>query len=256
MIVNQNVADLGRSEDRMLTFFLTQRTGSSALTAWLVEALGKDKVYDHRHVADFIRWRECPSEKLKGYKVYTGLEDNRVAKAPVPFTGFSVVRHPLFRIRSLYDMSRGNETHWSHEIATQNDLAGFYRSGKEVLTFYFQNLCCRRIATKPRYEEARKNIDRFFGAVGLTHHLNHFSSFLIATYGWNIEPMPGSVPDEEKYKFVWDDPAVEMILDDNREDLALYEDISKSALKRFAQSRPLGSPEPNSNVACQVYASE
>jgi hypothetical protein len=256
MIVNQNVADLGIAEDRMLTFFLAQRTGSSALTAWLVEAVGKDKVYDHRNVANFIHWRKCPPERLKGYKVFTGFSDNRIAKAPLPFTGFSVVRHPLFRIRSLYDLSRRKQRHWSHEIAIKNDLAGFYRGGKELQPIYFQNLCCKRIATTPLYEAARQSIDLYFGAVGLTHHLNHFSSFLIATYGWNIDPMPGSMPDEEKYKFVWDDPAVEMILNDNREDLALYEDISKSALERFAQSRPIGSPESKSDGARQVCAGE
>jgi hypothetical protein len=106
-------------------------------------------------------------------------------------------------------------------------LEEFYRRASEENPDYFQNLQCRRICRRADAKLAVETLKEHFVGVGFTSRLPSFVSEIGEALGWPEMRLRAVPPDEERYAAVATPALRDMVLDQNREDLALVETMEK-----------------------------
>jgi SAM-dependent methyltransferase len=234
MYVNPKLLERAADPNVLLAFFLAQRGGSSSLAAWLASAVGEANLYHYRYVPKFVHWRQLPPDQLQFYRAYLGFSDfilDRNMKKE--FVAFSTVRHPVFRLASLYETSKRDRLLVYHKLALSTDLGGFYRAIAVERPYYVQNLCARRIAGQPNAQAAIETMQKYYGAVLPANHVGLLTQVLVETCGFQCPPLVSNRQDEENYGTYLADPAAKEILEGNSEDVKLYDYVVASAVPSF-----------------------
>lgn len=236
MHIDETIMARGRDPAALLAFFMAQRSGSRALVAWLQRHLAKSEVYYYRNVDPFVHWRRSNAEILRSFRVYYAFSEFRPMDMGRPLVAFSVARHPVYRIASLYEMSKVEKTHRYHELSLRATLRDYYREGSADMPNYFHNVNCYRICERHSFDMALETMGSHYGLVGLTEHLDRLSAKLASTYGWPLDPLPPATPDAAKYEALVDPATFAEIAEGNAEDIKLYDYLN--GLARAPQSKP------------------
>ena len=229
MFVNEDVLARGKEKEALFAFFHSQRTGGSTMTRWFQSVFGKENVFARRTVPNWVAWDKIDDiHTLDGFRLFSGFAYFKKIDFGRPVVPISMVRHPFYRIVSLYKMSRSHD-HFMHDFAKQATFEEFYREGSARRYYYFNNLICRRIATKPNADAAMEIMRKHFGVVGLTNHLPQMTAFLLDYFGWQGESPPQRkiIPDEVNYASFVREPIFTEIMERNSEDFRLFEYVSK-----------------------------
>lgn len=212
-----------------MVFIHSQRTGGSNTLRWLRTHFGDDKAYTSKTVDGFKHWRQIEDlHTLDPFDVYGGfsrfIERDTLGR---PIYGMANVRHPFYRIASLYGMSRKAESHWLHDVAVKHSFEDYYQIGAEQKPEYFHNMTARRLGGKPDFDSAKAMMEKHFGLVALTNYLPQATKVLVETLGWNIPPMAETpAPPDHVHYARYDDSAVrDEIVANNQEDVRLFEYI-------------------------------
>ena len=249
MFVNKDVFATARSEDALLGFFFAQRTGSRALVRWISETIPWDKVYYYRNVPNFVHWKKTPSEDLKNSLAYAGFSEFVPRDlGGRPFAAFSLVRHPVYRIASLYEVSKRDKLLVYHRVAAASSFEDFYRHVAADRPYYFSNLCCYRIANQVSFAAAQEAMSKHYAAVGLTDQIAAMTRRIADDIGWSIEPLADETSDVVKYAKYLESPALDEILSNNREDLRLFEYVQSAGSDQGAVAS-VPAPAPASESA-------
>ena len=245
MFINKETFEKARSKNALLGFFFAQRTGSRALVRWLGGKIPSEKLYFYRNVPNFVHWKKTPDDVLEQAQAYAGFSDFVPRDlGGRPFAAFSVVRHPLFRIASLYEVSKRDKLLVYHPIAAKSSFEDFYRHVAVDRPYYFHNLCCFRIAGDTSFGAAQEAMNKHYAAVGLTDQIGSLTRVISDNLGWSLDPLRDETPDEEKYASYLTSLAVDEILSKNKDDVQLYEYIrglgqaQKSGMSSFAADSP------------------
>ncbi|MBC2776028.1 hypothetical protein [Parasphingopyxis marina] len=230
MYVNDTILARAHEPRSLMLFIHSQRTGGSNTLRWLRTHFGDERSYTSRTVDDFRHWRQIEDlHTLDSFDLYGGF--SRFIERDIfdrPIYAMANVRHPFYRIASLYGMSRGHQTHWLHEVSLKHSFEDYYRIGSEAKPDYFHNVTTRRLGGQPDFDAAKTIIEKYFGLVALTNYLPEATRVLVDTLGWDDAPMEATPapPDHIHYARYDDSPVRDEIVANNREDLRLFEFIN------------------------------
>jgi hypothetical protein len=249
--INDRLVHVARKEDLLLVFPHAQRTGGSSTMRGVIltAAYGENRIYHRFHVPLAKRWRTITDADVHGFCVYTDMTNYHRIKLQRPYVAIALLRHPVYRAASLYRFIRNKTDHALHELATRCAIEDFYPRASDINPRYFRNLQCRRICGRTDARAALEMIRSDFLAVGFTSHLAEYARALGSLLGWPDIPLATVLPDEERYASLVTPNFREMVLKDNREDLALYEAVVSGTL-----SRPAALRETVSKTAARVRA--
>jgi hypothetical protein len=228
VFINERLLERARRDDAILVHPHVQRTGGGTIRR---QALAK--VYGARHVysrmfRDPVKpWGKLTDADLEGCRAYTDLEIFKPIELRRPYAGLASLRHPLYRAISLYGLARVLETHRHHELAMNVSLEEFYRRASDESPEYFRELQSRRICSRADAKQAVETLMEHFVGAGFTNELATFLSTLGSALDWPALDIHSVPPDEERYASVVTPALRAMVLDQNREDLALYETMRK-----------------------------
>lgn len=251
MFVNESILSRGYEKDALFAFFHCQRTGGSTMMKWFQGVFGKDKIYSRRTVPSWQTWEDISDPRvLEGFRLFGGFAYFRSFDLKRPIMPISMVRHPFYRIVSLYKMSRAHEGHFLHKMAIDSSFESFYRQGSARRDYYFHNLNCRRISGEPGGQAAIDVLHGQFGAVGVTNRLSALTQMLSSYYGWRAAPPDGSigkvVPDDVNYASFAKGAVYDEIMSKNAGDLALYEHVSSQETQApYSRPAPANIFEPD-----------
>lgn len=224
LFVNDKFAELTMRDEDLLVFFHAQRTGGSALRHVLARAFGQDNIFCTQYVDDFQHWDKVSPERLSSMKIFAGHSNFVERDMGRNLHYISLLRHPVYRIISLYYYCQKHQKHPLHEFAMSNDILGFYRNSIIKRSYYLNNLMCSRICGEPDFEKARDYIESKFLAVGLTDQLGDFVHWLLSSQGIEPEVLESLQHDSVRYaELIKDDEMVRVIKEGNSEDVALFE---------------------------------
>ena len=234
MFVNEAILARGQEPDALFAFFHTQRTGGSNFQRWLRQHFPDEVVYSPRTVGNFVHWLKMSDfSTLDRFKVFAGFGEYRNYPLERPLIALATIRHPFYRIVSLYKMSKSHPTHFLHEVAAAESFENFYRIGSQRKGWYFHNLTTRRIGggSDAKFDQAVANMKRDFGMVIPTNDLFRGSEIMLERYPWKMKPMEkkGARPDAENYQAFDSSPVRAEIMANNREDERLYEYVVRGA---------------------------
>ncbi|HEY1706697.1 MAG TPA: hypothetical protein VGG10_00420 [Rhizomicrobium sp.] len=226
--INEPLLKIARRKDAILMHPHAQRTGGGTIRRQVLAKLfGQNHVYSRMFRDSVKPWSKLTDRDLEGCRAYTDLENFKEIRLSRPYTGLASLRHPLYRAISLYGLVRGLETHRHHELAMHVSLEEFYRRASAENPEYFRDLQSRRICRRADAKQAVETLKLHFVGVGFTNQLPAFVSALGTALGWPQLDIHDVAPDEERYAAVVTPALRDMVLDQNREDLALYETMQK-----------------------------
>lgn len=229
LYVNQKIDETPLSEDALIAFFHGQRTGGSALRHILARGIGTDKVFATQYAGEFEHWHKIKPETLLGLRVFAGHSNYSQVDLGREQRYISLVRHPVYRVFSIFYYCKRYDTHALHPFTNNATMAEFYESARKRSPSYFDNVQCRRISGEMKIGPAMKALEDHMWAIGATEKLNNFTDWLLPKLGAEKEDVPDLGSDAEKYaKELKNTDLVERILNDNREDLQLFEYLNAS----------------------------
>jgi hypothetical protein len=255
--INRNLIALARREDTLIVFPHAQRTGGKAFRdSVLAAAYGKDRVYSVSRGTGSKLWRDVTAEDLKGFRVYTGASNFADLDKGRPCVFLALLRHPLYRVASLYGYCRKRTDHRLYELAARLPLEDFYREASGVYPIYLRNTQCLRICGKPSAMKARRTLEEKYLGAGLSSDLGGFAKALGDALGWPPIQVDSIAPDEERYAGLITPGFRDMVLQESAEDLKLFEALSTGTWPSFTRTllskfgrRSAGMPSDNPRPA-------
>lgn len=234
MFVNEAILARGQDPEALFAFFHTQRTGGSNFQRWLRQHFADEVVYSPRTVEKFVHWQKMSDfSVLDRFKVFAGFGEYRNYPLGRPLVALATIRHPFYRIVSLYKMSRSHPTHFLHDVAAAESFENFYRIGSQRKAWYFHNLTSRRIGGggNASFDQAVANMKRDFGMVIPTNDLFRGSEIMLERFPWKIKPMEkkNALPDAQNYQAFDASPVKTEIMANNQEDERLYDYVVRGA---------------------------
>ena len=224
MFVNDKVLELGRDERSLFAFFHAQRTGGSDFLRWLSDIFPKGQVFTRPALqADYDHWYKIDAKRLDGFRLIGGFSHYcEKEDFDRPFVGITLIRHPFYRIVSLYEMSRRDTQHYRHAQAMRCTFEQFYQEVDKEEPSYLHNIACNRVSNSASADESIEMLSRRFGVAGTTTKLRDMTELLIRTYGWSAEPMLPMISDELRYRPYASSPVFADVLEKSAEDMKLY----------------------------------
>lgn len=236
--INPKLVALARRDDTLIVFPHAQRTGGKVLRdSVLAAAYGKDRIYSvsSRGTGSKL-WRDVTAGDLKGFRVYTGASNFADLDKSRPCVFLALLRHPLYRVISLYNYCRKRTDHRLYELATRLPLEDFYREASKVYPIYLRNTQCLRICGKPSASKARRTLEEKYLGAGLSRDIAGFAKALGEALGWPPIPVDSIAPDEERYADLITPGFRDIVLRESAEDLKLFEALSTGVWPSFAQT--------------------
>lgn len=225
--INRKLVELARRDDTLIVFPHAQRTGGKAFRDQvLAAAYGKDCIYSVSRGTGSKLWRDVTAEDLKGFRVYTGASNFADLDKGRPCVFLALVRHPLYRVVSLYGYCRKRADHRLYELATKLPLEDFYREASQVYPIYLRNTQCLRICGKPSAHKARRTLEEKYLGAGLSSDIGGFAKALGEALGWPPIQVDSIAPDEERYADLITPGFRDIVLRESAEDLKLYEALA------------------------------
>lgn len=232
LFVNKNFNELRIKDDDMLVFFHAQRTGGSALRHVLARAYGEDSIFCTQYVDDFKHWEHVSAERLSSMKIFAGHSNFMEREMGRNLHFISLLRHPVYRIISLYYYCQKHQKHPLHDFAMNQDILGFYRNSIIKRSYYLNNLMCSRICGEPNFEMAKEYIESKYLAVGLTDQLGDFVHWLLSSQHIEPEVLESIEHDSIRYAdIIKNEKMVREIKEGNSEDVALFEYMNSRYFK-------------------------
>jgi hypothetical protein len=222
--INTALVNRARSDDALIVFPHTQRTGGKALRDQvLCKVYGPERVYSGSRGTGDKTWQAVTGADLGAFKVFTGPSNFADLDKGRPTVFISLVRHPLYRAVSLYHYCRKRVGHKLHEIANRCTMEEFYPEASRVHPVYLRNTQCLRIAGKTNARKAQETILEKYLGVGFTGNVNEFGNALGAELGWPPLPSHPAQPDPERYDGEITPRFRDQVLSESAEDLKLYD---------------------------------
>lgn len=232
--LNEKLIATAAREDALIMHPHAQRTGGGTIRRFVLgKQFGTAHVYSRMFQDDVKPWRRLTDADLTGFRAYTDLQNFKDIPLRRPIVGLASLRHPLYRAISLYGLVRSKPDHRHHELAMNVSLEEFYRRASEENPDYFRELQCRRICHRANARLAVETLLERFVGVGFTNHLSAFVPALSAALGWRDLEVHNVAPDEERYASVVTPELRAMVLDQNPNDLVLYETMVAGAPHRI-----------------------
>lgn len=226
MFINPDVLSRASDSNMLLVFVHCQRTGGSEFGRWIRRAFSPDDVYS-KDLGDQYEPLHAIKDVsvLDRYKLVTGFSFHRELKperAPIFLTN---VRHPFFRVVSLYHMSKRSTGHFLHDVSRDGSFEEFYIEGLKRRAYYFNDFMCKRIAGTPDYDRALTVMQEDFGLVGTTNNLTDMCQILADKLSLDLDPLPpnGKRPDAEEYARYLESPIYDTVMENNQNDVKLFE---------------------------------
>lgn len=225
--LNSILVPAARDTSALIVHPHTQRTGGNTIRRKVLESVyGRSRVYNDFNVGQAKKWPDLSDADLDGFRAFTGHFDFRDNGLKRPVFPIAVLRHPVYRAVSLYHFIRKKDTHRHHALALACGMEEFYRRASAETPSYFRELQCRRICSHPDARMALEFINTRYLGVAFTEHLDQFVSALGTALEWQkitVESMP---PDAERYDAEVTPSFRALVLEQNAEDLALYEAVA------------------------------
>jgi hypothetical protein len=228
--LNSELLPAARGGDALIVHPHTQRTGGNTIRRKVLEAVyGRSRVYNDFNVRDARKWPDLTDADLEGCRAFTGHFDFRDNGLKRPVFPVAVLRHPVYRAVSLYHFIKKKDTHRHHALALQCGMEEFYRRASAETPGYFRELQCRRICSHPDARVALELVNTRYLGVAFTEHLDQFVAALGAALEWPPVPVDSMPPDAERYDSEVTPSFRALVLEQNAEDLALYEAIANGS---------------------------
>jgi len=234
MFINKAVLERGRKKNALLVFLHCQRTGGSNFSRWINTRFENEEIYSRRTSDPYTHWHSLEDlSVLDDALLVSGFSYYKEHPVDRPIVFLSNVRHPFYRVVSLFQMSRENKNHFMHDISKDGSFEDFYRIGTERRDYYFNNLMSKRIGGQASFEIAKAKMEKNFAIVGTTYNLDLMTAKLCEALDWDLEPIEpnGKKPDEEQYESYRSSPVYEEVLERNAQDLKLFEYVNFLAPK-------------------------
>jgi hypothetical protein len=217
-----------------------QRTGGKTLRDRVLAAvLGPEQIYGRTTVPLAKRWPQLTESDLEHYRAVSDHFDFRPRRFSRPVLPVALLRHPLYRAASLHRFVQKSKGHVLQALARDHDMEEFYRRGRDRMPRYFRNLQCRSICGIDDAQIALETIMAHYLGVGFTEHVSRFAAGLGGALGWPALDVRVMVPDAERYGAIT--PGLrEMVLEDNGQDLALFDAMANGPPYRIARRGTIG----------------
>jgi len=233
--INERLLVAAARDDALFVHPHAQRTGGKTLRDRVLAAVfGAERVYGRATVAVVKRWPRLEDRDLVGYCAVSDHFDFRPGRLSRLCLPIALLRDPLYRAASLHGFVRKHAGHRLHALAQDHDLEEFYRRGRAVLPRYFRNLQCRVICGVDDARIALDMIETRYLGVGFTERLGVFANQLGGALGWpelDVRTMP---PDAERYGSAITPAFQTMVVEDNAEDLVLFDAMANGPPYRIA----------------------
>ena len=255
--LNPNLSEEVISSDDLVVFLHAQRTaGSSFRRDVLGKTHGKEKIYAYQYIEGWENWHSVPEDVLENFGVFVGHSDfcKRIFSRKIHF--ITLLRHPVFRIFSIYDYSRKDDSSHFHDLAKNREILEFYREmmiTSNARFNYFNNAMCRRVSGHYSFEAAISMIEKNFIAVGYCGKMALFSNWFSEKMGFGNIGIKSMEPDFFRYSdYLENEELVRTILKYNREDEKLFRFMNERFFKEpedfFPWSEESGREEGSTNA--------
>jgi len=229
--LNDRLLPLARDETALIAYPHAQRTGGGTMRkSVFVQVYGEEHVYNRHYVPDGKPWEKLTDKQLRGYRAWTDISNYHDIGLTRPCLWLAVLRHPLYRAASLYYYVQRKEGHRDQELAKHTSMEDFYRQASKGNPKYYRNVQCMRVCGRADARRARELIKAKYLGVGFTNHLSDFVDALGGAFGWPAITLKTRDPDERRYEQTITPRFRDMVLDENREDLLLFERALAGAL--------------------------
>ncbi len=223
--INDRIVGLANDANALIVFLHVQRTGGSALQRRvLAKALGRERIFMTRDHNGKL-WPDLTPADLEGMKAYAGIATFKPRDLGRPCLYISLLRHPLYRIVSLYFYIRSKEGHALRELANSLSLEEFYREASQKTPHYFRETQCRRIGGSPDASAALEAIHTHYLAIGFARNMVAFVDALAGIFHWDGVELKQRTADETRYDQLISDGFRNAVLEENKNDLQLYESM-------------------------------
>lgn len=231
IFLNESRRPLAHREDALIVYPHAQRTGGVTLRKRvLAQAYGEKQVYSPHYVENAKDWDELSESDLDGYRAYVDIfnySDNRFRR---PCLFIASLRHPLYRAISIYFYVKRKDGHSQRELANRTTMEEFYRQASDEKPKYHRNVQCMRICGRHDAQFAHELIRKTYIGVGRLDALADFVRALGGVFGWPEISLKPVAPDSERYDKLVTPAYRDMVLDENREDLKLFEMLTNGRM--------------------------
>lgn len=230
VFINPKLVSRAREPRALIVHPHAQRTGGNTLRNHVLgEALGKERVFC-RSRNGAVKWRMMSDAELEGFAAVTDHFDFGPNAITRPLLPIAVLRHPLYRAVSLYHFIRRKQAHREHKLARDLDLETFYAAASDANPRYYRNLQCRRVCGIDDARVALETVEAKYLAVGFTEELDAFAGALSRVMGWRgLDVREAEGDDAARYAPEITQKFRDAVLEDNEEDLLLYDTMRKGA---------------------------
>lgn len=236
--INERLAPLASRDNVLIVFPHVPRTGGKAIVKHvLVPRFGEARIYHSNRIPSPKRWNRLTDRDLAEYAAYTSMDNfsaNRVSRLLLPI---AILRHPVYRAISLYHYTRRKEDHPDRGLARKLDMEEFFYRASRRNRRYYCEAQCLRICNKPDARLALEFVKSRYFAVGLTQELPDFARMLARQLGGPEPEIVARPTDAERYDAQITSRFRDIVLESNREDLALFDAISRGSVPVHAPSR-------------------
>jgi hypothetical protein len=226
--INAGLLAASAADDAFIVFTHAQRTGGSAFQREMIRGFGEERLYLSKRRGS-KPWRELTAADFLNKKAYAGHVNFEEKDFGRPVYFVSLLRHPLYRVASLYFYAKKKDGHKFRQLANDASFEDFYTTASNITPSYFRNTQCWRIGGKPNSEIAMAAIHEHYIGVGFTSNLLPFFSLIAEAHHWPAPKLTDRDQDESRYDHLISNALRDRILEDNLEDLSLYNNVRKAA---------------------------
>jgi len=225
--INERLLPSVGDPDALVVYPHAQRTGGVTLRKRvLATVFGEEHVYNRHYTKNAKRWRNLTDKDLRGYRAYTDLDNYKDIGLTRPCLFIASLRHPLYRAASIYFWVKKKDGHRHQQLAKTSTLEDFYRIASAEHPAYFRNVQCMRVCGEPDASAALDLIREKYVGVGFTNYLAEFVTELCVVLKWQPIGLEGRGKDAERYDAVMTSVYRDSVLEENAEDLKLFEAMS------------------------------
>jgi hypothetical protein len=227
VLLNDRLLEVARDEGTLLCYPHAQRTGGRTIRKNVfAKVFGESRVYNRHYTKDAKPWGRLKESDLAPCRAWTDLSDYRDIRLKRPCAWLAVLRHPVYRAASLYHYVRGKEGHPNRELANRTGMEDFYREASRGNPKYYRNVQTMRVCGRADARAALDLIKREYLGVGFTNSLAQFVGELGEAMGWPVLNIATKEPDEVLYGESITQSFRNIVLEENREDLILFERVA------------------------------
>ena len=222
--INETLRPLASRDDALIVYPHAQRTGGVTLRRRvLAQVYGEKQVYSPHYVQNAKDWDELSESDLDGYRAYVDIFNYSDKGFRRPCLFIASLRHPLYRAISIYFYVKRKEGHSQRDLANRTTMEEFYRQASDEKPKYHRNVQCMRICGRADAQYAHALIRKTYIGVGTVNAMADFVRALGAVFGWPDIPLKAVAPDAERYDQLVTPAYRDIVLDENQEDLKLFE---------------------------------